>query len=156
MNINLTLIGQSITFFFFVLFCMKLIWPPIMNALEERKKTIADGLAAGERGKQDLELAQNKATDVLKETKVQAGDIIAQAQKRASEIVDEAKNDARAEGERILVAARAEIDQEANRAKEVLRGQVVSLAVAGAGKVLEKEINEQSHSDMLEKLASQI
>lgn len=156
MNINLTLIGQSITFFFFVLFCMKLVWPPIMNALEERKKTIADGLAAGERGKQDLELAQHKATDVLKETKIQAGDIIAQAQKRASEIIDEAKNDARTEGERILTAARAEIDQEANRAKEALRGQVVSLAVAGAGKVLEKEINEQSHSDMLEKLASQI
>jgi F-type H+-transporting ATPase subunit b len=156
MNINLTLIGQSITFFFFVLFCMKLVWPPIMQALEDRKKTIADGLAAGERGKQDLELAQNKATDVLKETKEQAGDIIAQAQKRASEIVDEAKNDARTEGERILTAARAEIDQEANQAKEILRGQVVSLAVAGAGKVLEKEINEQSHSDMLEKLASQI
>lgn len=156
MNINLTLIGQSITFFFFVLFCMKLVWPPIMNALEERKKTIADGLASAERGKREQELAQNKATDVLKEAKDQAGDIISQAQKRASEIVDEAKNDARTEGERILTAARAEIDQEANRAKEVLRGQVVSLAVAGAGKVLEKEISEQSHSDMLEKLASQI
>ena len=156
MNINLTLIGQSITFFFFVVFCMKLVWPPIMRALEERKKTIADGLAAAERGKREQELAQNKATDVLKEAKDQAGDIIAQAQKRASEIVDEAKNEARTEGERILTAARAEIDQEANRAKEVLRGQVVSLAVAGAGKVLEKEINEQSHSDMLEKLASQI
>ncbi|MDH5190735.1 MAG: F0F1 ATP synthase subunit B [Gammaproteobacteria bacterium] len=156
MNINLTLIGQSITFFFFVLFCMKLVWPPIMRALDERKKTIADGLAAAERGKHEQELAQNKAKDVLKEAKEQAGEIIAHAQKRASEIIDEAKNDARAEGERILTAARAEINQEANQAKEILRGQVVSLAVAGASKVLEKEINEQSHSDMLEKLASQI
>ncbi|MDH5436373.1 MAG: F0F1 ATP synthase subunit B [Gammaproteobacteria bacterium] len=156
MNINLTLIGQSITFFFFVLFCMKMVWPPIMQALEERKKTIADGLAAAERGKREQELAQHKAIDVLKEAKEQAAEIIGQAQKRASEIVDEAKNEARTEGERILTAARAEIGQEANRAKEVLRGQVVSLAVAGASKVLEKEINEQSHSDMLEKLASQI
>ena len=156
MNINLTLIGQSITFFFFVLFCMKFVWPPIMQALDERKKTIADGLAAAERGKREQELAQHKATDVLKEAKEQAGEIIGQAQKRGSEIVEEAKNDARTEGERILTAARAEIGQEANRAKEVLRGQVVTLAVAGASKVLGKEINEQSHSDMLEKLASQI
>lgn len=156
MNINLTLIGQSITFFFFVLFCMKLVWPHIMKALEERKKTIADGLAAAERGKHEKELAEHKAKDILKEAKEQAGEILAHAQKRASEIVEEAKNEARTEGERILTAARAEIGQEANRAKEVLRGQVVTLAIAGAGKVLEKEINEQTHSDMLEKLASQI
>ena len=135
---------------------MKLVWPHIMKALEERKKTIADGLAAAERGKHEKELAEHKAKDILKEAKEQAGEILAHAQKRASEIVEEAKNEARTEGERILTAARAEIGQEANRAKEVLRGQVVTLAIAGAGKVLEKEINEQTHSDMLEKLASQI
>lgn len=156
MNINLTLIGQTLTFIVFVWFCMKFVWPPIMQALHDRKAKIADGLAAAERGQHEKELADKRAKEVLHEAKGEAAEIIAQAQKRASEIVEEAKGDARAEGERLKVAAHAEIEQEANRAKEQLRGQVVSLAVAGAGKVLEREIDEQAHSDMLDKLASQI
>ena len=156
MNINLTLIGQTLTFIVFVWFCMKFVWPPIMQALHDRKAKIADGLAAGERGQHEKELAQKRAKEVLQEAKGEAAEIIAQAQKRASEIVEEAKADARTEGERLKVAARAEIEQETNRAKEHLRGQVVSLAVAGAGKVLEREVDERAHSDMLDKLASQI
>ena len=156
MNINATLIGQSITFFFFVWFCMKYVWPPIMQALEARKKQIADGLAAGERGKHEQELAQKRATEVLAEAKRQAQEIIAKAEKRAAEIVDEAKSDAKGEGERILTAARAEIGQEVNRAKEGLRAQVVSIAIAGASKVLEREVDANTHNDLLNKLAAQI
>ncbi len=156
MNINMTLIGQTISFIFFVWFCMKFIWPPLMAALDERQKKIADGLAAAERGQKDQELAQAKAKEVLHEAKEQAADIIGHAQKRASEIVDEAKEDAKAEGERILTAARAEIEQEVNRAKEQLRGQVVSLAVAGASKVLAKEIDEKAHDALLDDLVSNL
>ena len=156
MNFNATLIGQSITFFVFVWFCMKYVWPPIMHALAARKQQIADGLAAGERGKHEQELAQKRAAEVLHEAKRQAQEIIAKAEKRAAEIVDEAKNDAKTEGERILTAARAEIGQEVNRAKEGLRAQVVSIAIAGAGKVLEREIDANTHNDLLNKLAAQI
>jgi F-type H+-transporting ATPase subunit b len=127
-----------------------------MKALDERKKTIADGLAAAERGKHDLELAQVKVSEELKDAKSQAADIIAQAQKRAAEIIEEAKDDARTEGQRLLTAARAEIDQEVNQAKEQLRTQVASLAVVGASRVLEREIDEQAHSDLLNDLAAQI
>lgn len=156
MNFNATLIGQSITFVFFVWFCMKFVWPPIMNALEARKKQIADGLAAAERGKHEQELAQKRAAEVLHDAKRQAQEIIAKAEKRAAEIVEEAKNDAKGEGERILTAARAEIGQEVNRAKEDLRAQVVSIAIAGAGKVLEREVDANTHNDLLTKLAAQI
>ncbi len=156
MNINATLIGQAISFAFFVWFCMKFVWPPIANALEERKKKIADGLAAAERGKHEQELAEQRATEVIGEAKQEASNIIAQAQKRASEIVEEAKETARTEGERIVNAANAEIEQEVNRAKEHLRGQVVSIAVAGAGKVLNREIDDKAHDDLLKDLVSQI
>lgn len=156
MNFNATLIGQMIAFVIFVWFCMKYVWPPMMKALDERKKTIADGLAAAERGKHEQELAQERATEVLHEAKQQAQEIIARAEKRASEIVEEAKDDARTEGERLLAAARAEVDQEVNRVKEQLRGQVVSIAVAGAEKVLEREVNEETHNELLTKLAAQI
>lgn len=156
MNINATLIGQAISFAFFVWFCMKFVWPPIMSALEERKKKIADGLAAAERGKHEQELAEQRAKEVIGEAKQEASNIIAQAQKRASEIVEEAKETARTEGERIVTAANAEIEQEVNRAKEHLRGQVVSIAVAGAGKVLNREIDDKAHDDLLKDLVSQI
>ena len=156
MNFNATLIGQSITFIVFVWFCMKFVWPPIMKALDARKKQIADGLAAGDRGKHEQELAQKRAAEVLVEAKRQAQEIIAKAEKRAAEIVEEAKTDAKAEGERILTAARAEIGQEVNRAKEGLRAQVVSIALAGAGKVLEREVDANTHNDLLNKLAAQI
>lgn len=156
MNFNATLIGQMIAFVIFVWFCMKYVWPPLMNALDERKKTIADGLAAAERGKHEQELAQERASEVLHEAKQQAQEIISRAEKRASEIVEEAKGDARTEGERLLAAARAEVDQEVNRVKEQLRGQVVSIAIAGAEKVLEREVNEETHNELLTKLAAQI
>ncbi len=156
MNINATLIGQAISFIFFVWFTMKFVWPPIMSALEERKKKIADGLAAAERGKHEQELAEQRAKEVITEAKQEASNIIAQAQKRANEIVEEAKDTARAEGDRIVASANAEIEQEVNRAKEHLRGQVVSIAVAGAGKVLSREIDAKAHDDLLKDLVSQI
>ncbi|MGW8228242.1 MAG: F0F1 ATP synthase subunit B [Gammaproteobacteria bacterium] len=156
MNINLTLIGQSITFVVFVWFCMKFVWPPIMNALEQRKKKIADGLAAAERGAHEKELAEKRATETLHEAKQKAQEIINQAQKRANEIVEEAKVNARGEAERIVAAANAEIEQEVNRAREQLRGQVVSLAVAGAGKVLKKEIDAKANEQLLQDLVAQL
>ena len=156
MNINLTLIGQSITFFVFIWFCYKFIWPPLVNALEERKKKIADGLAAAEHGKHSQLLAEERAKELLREAKEQAGEIITRADKRATEIVEVAKDDARAEGGRILTAARAEIDQEVNRVKEDLRGQVVSIALAGASKVLGREVDEAAHAELLDKLAAEI
>jgi len=156
MNINATLIGQAIAFFLFVVFCMKYVWPPILQALEARKAKIADGLAAGEHGKREQALAEERAKELLREAKEQAGEIITRADKRATEIVDESKDDAKAEGQRLLVAARAEIDQELNRVKEDLRGQVVAIAMAGAGKVLEREVDEATHAELMNKLAAEI
>ncbi len=156
MNINLTLIGQSITFFVFVWFCYAYVWPPLVNALAERKKQIADGLAAAERGQHEQELAEKKAAEHLKEAKGQAAEILAQAQKRAAEIVDEAKEDARTEAERIKAGAEAEIEQEVNRAREQLRKEVVSLAIAGAEKVLKREVDAAAHASALDDLAAQL
>ena len=156
MNINLTLLGQLITFAFFVWFCLKFVWPPIMSALEERKATIADGLAAAEKGQHEEELAKKRAVEILKEAKDKAQEIISQADKRASEIIEESKDTARVEAERIVTAANAEIEQETNRAREALRGQVVSLAVQGAGKVLKKEIDAKANEDLLNDLVAQL
>lgn len=156
MNINATLIGQSIAFFIFVLFVMKYVWPPLVAALEERRKTIADGLAAAEKGKHEQELAEKAAEKHIKLAKEQAAEILAQAQKRASEMVDEAKGDAKVEAERIRTAAAAEIDQEVNRAKEHLRQQVASIAVAGAEKILKREIDMKAHGDLVNELIAQI
>ena len=156
MNITATLIGQSIAFFLFVWFCMKFIWPPLTRALDERKRTIADGLAAAERGKREQELAEKRALEVLKKAKGDAAEVIAHAEKRAGEIADEAKNQAKVEAERILVAARADIDQELNRAKENLRRAVAELAVAAAGKILEKEIDAKAHAKLLDALVKQL
>ncbi len=156
MNINLTLIGQSITFALFVWFCMKYIWPPVMNALEARRKEIADGLAAAERGQREHELAEKRGAEHIKEAKGQASDIISQAQKRANEIVEEAKGDAKTEAERIVTGANAEIEQETNRAREQLRQEVVALAIAGAEKVLKREVDKDAHASTLKDLATQL
>ena len=156
MNINLTLFGQTIAFIFFAWFCLKYIWPPLINALEQRKKTIADGLAAGEKGHHELELAQKRSVDLIKESKDKAAEILNQAQKRHDEIVDEAKDDARTEGNRILVAARAEVDQERQQVKEELRRQVALLAIAGAEQILMREIDQKAHQEMLEKISSDL
>jgi len=156
MNFNATLIGQMITFAIFVWFCMKYIWPPLIAALEERNARISEGLAAAQRGQQDLEEAEIKVKESLNEAKSQAQEIINQAQKRANEIAEESKDNARAEAERIVAAANAEIEQEVNRAREQLRGQVVSLAVAGAGKVLKKEIDPKANEQLLQDLVAQL
>ena len=156
MNINMTLIGQSITFAIFVWFCMKFVWPPIVSALEARKKQIADGLAAADRGKHELELAAKRASETLHEAKMKASDIIAQADKRAMQIIEEAKDAAKAEGERLIVSAKAEIEQESHRAREALRGDVAALVVAGAGKVLRREVNAQAHADLLEAIKNEL
>lgn len=156
MNINATLIAQAIMFIIFVWFCMTFVWPPIMTALANRQKQIADGLAAADRGKHELELAAKKASQELHAAKEKASDIIAQADKRASEIVEEAKGNAKTEGDRIIAGAKAEIDQEVNRAKEGLRQQVSALAVAGAEKILRKEIDAKAHADMLNTIANEL
>lgn len=149
MNINLTLIGQSIVFIFFVWFTMKFVWPPIMEALEARKKEIADGLAAGERGKNDLKLAEKRAIEVIKGGKDKAAEIINNAERHATEIVDGAKDRAKHEADKIVQAGQAEIEQETNQAREVLRGQVSDIVMAAAGKVLEKEIDSKAHAKLI-------
>ena len=156
MNINLTLIGQIIAFAVFVAFCMKFVWPPLITAMQERAKKIADGLDAANRAQRDLKLAQEKAGSQLRDAKEQAAQVIEQANKRANQIIDEAKEAARQEGERLKAAAQAEIDQEVNRAKETLRTQVSALAIAGASKILETSIDVEKHNELLNKLAEEL
>ncbi len=156
MNINLTLIGQTITFVIFVWFCMKFIWPPIMTALNERRKTIADGLAAAEEGQRQREQGQLEAEKIIDEAKSQAQEIIARAEKRGAEVVTDAKTEAQSEGQRILTAARGEIEMEANRAREQLRTQVAQLAVVGAQQILAKEVDAKTHEQMLSDLAKSL
>jgi len=156
MNLNLTLFGQTIAFAIFVWFTMRFIWPPLRDALHERQKKIADGLAAAERGEHEEELARQRATETLREAKDQASEIIDQAQKRANEIVEEAKGTARTEGERIKQAAQSEIEQEVTRAREHLRGQVVAIAISGAEKVLHKEIDADAHARVIDDLVEQL
>jgi len=156
MNITATLFGQMIAFVLLIWFVNKLLWGPLNNLLTERQKKIADGLAAGEKGKHELELAEKRAREELHAAKGQAAEILAQAEKRGSEIVEEAKTDARSEGERILTAAQAEIQQESNRAREQLRGQVAAIAASAAGKILASEIDEKKHADLIKDLVEQI
>ena len=156
MNFNLTFAGQMITFVIFVLFCMKYVWPPILAAMAEREQKIADGLAAADRASHDLELAQEKAVERLKEAKTEAAGIIESANRRATQIVDEAKDAAVAEADRVKAAAQAEIEQETNRAREQLRGQVAALSLAGAEKVLGASIDADAHADIVDKLAAEL
>ena len=156
MNLNATIIGQSIAFAVFVWFCMKYVWPPITAILEERQRKIAEGLEAADRAQRDLNLAQNKAADELRDAKKQGAEIIELANKRAAQIVDEAKEKAREEGQRLIAAANAEIDQEVHRAKEALRKQVAAIAIAGAEKILEKSIDQAANEDLVNKLASEL
>ncbi|TVP82288.1 MAG: F0F1 ATP synthase subunit B [Puniceicoccaceae bacterium] len=156
MNFNLTFIGQMIAFAIFVWFCGKFVWPPLLTAIEDRRKKIADGLAASDRAEQDLELAQEKAKKILREAKQEASGIVELANKRGSQIVDEAKDKAQVEAERVKTAAQAEIAQESERAKEKLRAQVATLAIVGAEKVLEASVDESTHKAMLDKLAANL
>jgi F-type H+-transporting ATPase subunit b len=156
MNINLTLIAQAAVFAAFIWFTAKLIWPFMLRAIETRQKTIADGLAAAEQGRRSLETSSRQAEQALAEARGRAAEVLAQAQKRAAQIVDEARNAAKAEGERELAAARAEIAQELTRAREQLRHQVASLAVAGAEKILRREVDSRAHAEMLESITQQL
>ena len=156
MDINMTLLGQSVAMLIFVWFCMKFIWPPIMNAIEERQMQIADGLAAAERGQQSLDKAQVEAEDIVEDARKQATAILDQAHARANEIVSEGKADGTKERERQVAAAHAEVEQETNRAREELRGQVSAIAVASAEKILQREIDSKAHADILSKLAAEL
>jgi len=155
-DINLTLIGQSIAMIVFVAFCMKFIWPPILEAIESRQKQIEDGLAAADRGQERLVQARAEADEVVAEARRQATTILDQANARANEIVADGKADGSKERERQLAAATAEIEQEANRAREELRGQVSAIALAGAEKILSREIDSTEHEDILGKLAKEL
>jgi F-type H+-transporting ATPase subunit b len=156
MNITVTLIGQMLAFVLLIWFVNKVLWGPLNNLLATRQKKIADGLAAAEKGKHELELAEKRAKEAMHEARNQAAEVLAHAEKRASEIVEEAKGNARHEGERLIAAAHSEIEQEVNRAKEQLRGQVAAIAVSGAGKILGREIDASAHDDLLKDLAAQI
>ena len=156
MNINFTLIAQAIAFAVLIWFTVKFVWPPLLTSIETRQKEIADGLAAAQEGRSALDVAAKNSAATLNEAKQKASEIIGQAEKRGSQIVEEAKGNAKVEGDRILAGAKAEIDQEINRAKEGLRAQVSSLAIAGAEKILRKEIDGKAHSEMLAKLAAEL
>lgn len=156
MDINATLFGQSIAFIFFVWFCMKKVWPPLLAAIEERQAKIEEGLAASDQAEKDLQLARDKATAQLKEAKAQAAEIIDQAKKRATVLVDEETKRGHDEREKIIAQGHTEIEAERNRAKEDLRKQVASLAVTGAEKILAREIDAATHSEILDKLVTEL
>lgn len=156
MNINATLLGQAIAFAIFVWFCMKFVWPPLMEAIEARQKLIADGLTQAERAGKNLELAQAKAADKLKEAKEQASDIIDQANKRRTQIVEEAKIEGETERNKIIAQGGAEVEAERNRAREELRQQVATLAIAGAEKIIKRSINKEANSDIIDKLVAEL
>jgi len=156
MNINLTLLAQAIAFGIFIWFTARFIWPPLLRAIDARQKQIADGLAAAERGRQDLELASRRAEDIVGQARERSQEILAQAEKRAAQIVEEAKTQAKKEGDRIITGAKAEIDQEVFRAKEALRTQVAILAVKGAEKILRREVDATAHSALLDAVAAEL
>jgi F-type H+-transporting ATPase subunit b len=155
-NFNLTLIGQMISFGVFIWVTYTYIWTPIIKALSDRKAKIAEGLAAAERGHQEKSLGEQRAAETVKEAKAQATEILSQAQKRASEIVEESKADGRSEGQRLVLAAQAEIERETNRAREELREKVATLAVAAAEKILKKEIDPRAHQSLIDDFARQV
>lgn len=156
MNINATLIIQGITFFLFIWFTMKFVWPPLQQAMRDRQQKIADGLAAGERGERELEKAKQEVKQMLDEAKGQAAEILNQANKRDAEMMEQAKADARAEGERLIASAKAQLEQEVAQAREALRKEVAGIALAGAGKVLGREIDAAAHKDLLDNVANEI
>lgn len=156
MSINLTLIGQMITFILFIAFTQRFVWPHIMNALNERQEKIADGLAAAERSQRELELAQRKSAELLREAKVQAADIIDKANHRGTQLVEEAKGKAREEGKRLFALAQAEISQEVSSAKQALMRQVATVAISGAEKILGKQIDAAANNELMNQLIEEI
>ncbi len=156
MNFHATLILQSIAMMIFVWFCMKFIWPPLLKAIDERREKIADGLAASDRAEKALEEAGVEAEQQIKAARDKAGEIVEQANQRHSQILEQAKEDATGERKRQVAAAEAEISQASNQAREELRASVATLAVAGAAKILEKEVDEQQHRELLDKLIAEL
>ena len=156
MNLNLTLFAQAITFALFIWFTVKFVWPPLLRAIEARQKTIADGLAEAERGRSSLADAQKQTDQLLREARERAQELVAAAEKSASQRIEESKSQAKAEGDRLVAAAHAQIEQEVQAAKQQLREQVAQLAVAGAEKILRREVDARSHADMLNQLKAQL
>ena len=156
MDINATLIGQVLGFLILVWFTWKFIWPPLLGAIEERQKKIADGLAAADRGQKDLEDAKATAGDIIREARDKAVQVVEQANKRSGELIDEAKHTAVAEGERLVTAARTEVATESARARDGLRREVAALALAGAERLLGREVDARAHAELLEQLAAEI
>jgi F-type H+-transporting ATPase subunit b len=157
MDVSLgTLIGQAGTFLVLVLVTMKFVWPPLTQAMEERRRKIAEGLAQSEEAEQALDKANAEADEIIREARRKAGDIIEQANQRGNQLVEQAKQEAVAERDRQVQAAEAEIKMASNQAREALRERVAELAVAGAGRVIEKEIDAERHRDMLDKLAAEL
>jgi len=156
MSFNLTLITQMLAFAAFILFTVKVVWPHLLRAIEERQKTIADGLAAAEEGKKSLEVSTRQAEDAVKQGRDRAAEIISQAEKRAAQMIEEARSQAKEEGSREKAAAQAEIEQQVARAKEALREQVAAIAVAGAEKILRREVDPKVHGELLSQLKQEM
>ena len=156
MNINLTLLMQAAAFAAFIWFTAKFVWPPLMRAIDTRQKQIADGLAAGEQGRQSLASTEKRIADMMTEAKTRSSEIIAQGDKLKTETIEAAKAQAKAEADRILAGAKSEIEQEIMRAKEALRNQVADLAVAGAAKILKREVDAKAHADLLAAIRQQL
>jgi len=156
MSFNLTLIAQAVAFALFIWFTVRFIWPPLLRVIEARQKTIADGLAAADQGRKSLEVSTRQADDAIKAARERAAEIVAQADKRAAQMVEEAKVAAKDEGTREKTAAKAEIEQEVSRAREQLREQVAMLAVAGAEKILRREVDAKAHAELLDSIKGQL
>ena len=156
MSFNLTLIAQAVAFALFIWFTVKFVWPPLLRAMEARQKTIADGLAAGEQGRKSLETSSRQAEQAIQDARGRAADILSQAEKRSAQMIDEARGAAKEEAGREKTAAKAEIDQERTRAREQLRDQVASLVVAGAEKILRREVDARAHADLLDGIKKQL
>lgn len=155
MNLNLTLLGQMLTFAVFVWFTMRFVWPPLTKALEERREKVAAGLAAGEKGERDLELAKHKVEEMMLDAKGKAAQIIEQANQRANHIVEEAKARAREEGDRLINIAKSDIEREFNTARETLMGEVSSLVMTGAERILQHEVNKSANDRLVDQMINQ-
>ena len=156
MNLNATLLAQAVVFAVFIWLTAKLIWPHLTRAIEARQKTIADGLAAAEQGRKSLEISSRQAEQAVQEARGRAAEVLTQAEKRAAQMIEEARNAAKEEGNREKAAAKAEIEQQVTRAREQLRDQVASLAVAGAEKILRREVDSKAHADLLDSIKRQL
>jgi F-type H+-transporting ATPase subunit b len=156
MNINLTLFAQALTFAAFIWFTARFVWPPMLRAIESRQKVIAEGLAAAEKGRRELELSAQQSEVALREARARAQEIVNQGDQRAAQIIEEAKQAAKAEADRLVAAAKAEIEQEISRAREQLREQVATIAVAGAERILRREVDARVHSELLTQLKQEL